>query len=446
MTLRDYYFPQEYKALIRLGLPITVGQIGMTIQGLADTIMVGRHSTAELAAAGFVNNIFNLAVLVCFGFTMGSVSQIGAYYAQGRKGEMVSLLKSGLAADALQCCLVMAVMVLFYLGLPYMGQPEELMPLMLPYYLVLLVSLPFVSLGGAFKQFFDSQGDTWVAMVITLVGNLWNILFNALWIFGLCGFPELGLYGAGLATLTSRLFMFLLYVVAYLALPRYREYRILWRSQGLHRRQVGLLSRLGWPISVQMGMEAAAFSLCAILLGWVGASALAAHQVMMNVSMMVYLFYIGIGSAVTIRVSNYHGLADRTGICRAAHAGYQLILLVGLVASGTVFFFRHDLSAIFTDSREVADIVASMAWPLILYQIGDGMQTNYAGALRGLGDVKPLMRYSFIAYLVISLPLSYLFGNVLGGGAFGVWMGFPFGLTTAGVLYLLRFRRVVRRY
>jgi MATE family multidrug resistance protein len=446
MSLKDYYYPHEYKALVRLGLPITVGQIGMTLQGVADTIMVGRHATTELAAAGFVNNIFNLAILISFGFTMGSISQIGAYYAQQRQRDMVAVLKSGLASDLLQCLGVMVAMVVFYVALPYMGQPQELLPLMRPYYLVLLASLPFVSIGGGYKQFFDSKGDTWVAMVITLIGNVWNIVFNALLIFGLCGFPELGLLGAGIATLSSRVAMALLYVAAYFFMPRYAAYRDLWHQEHIHRRYVGLLNRLGWPIAVQQGLEAASFSLCAILLGWIGTTALAAHQVMMNVAMIIFLFYIGIGSAVSIRVSNYHGVADRTGIYHATYAGHQLIFLVGAVMCTLVCLFRRDIAGVFTDSQEVADVVASMVLPVVLYQVGDGMQCNYVNALRGLGDVKPLMRYSFIAYIVISLPLSYLFGNVMGGGAMGVWMGFPFGLTTAALLFCRRFHKVLRRY
>ncbi len=444
MTLKNLYYPQEYRALVRLGLPITVGQIGMTVQGLADTIMVGQHATTELAAAGFVNNIFNLAVLICFGFTQAAISQTGSAYARGEKAEMVTLLKSGLLADLLQCLFIMLAMAAFYVVLPHLGQPEELLPLMRPYFLVLLASLPFISIGGAYKQFFDSKGDTWVAMTITLIGNVWNILFNALWIFGLCGFPELGLMGAGWATLFSRALMVALYVAAYFLLPHYADYRTLWRQVHVQARLVGVLRRLGWPVAVQQGMEAASFSLCAIMLGWVGASALAAHQVMMNVSMLIFLFYIGIGTAVSIRVSNYHGLRDRTGIQRAATAGYQLIFLVGVVASSLVFIFRYHLAGVFTDSAEVSAIVATMVWPVILYQVGDGMQSNYVNALRGLGDVKPLMRYSFIAYVLISLPLSYLFGNVLGWGAFGVWMGFPFGLTTAGILFYRRFRKVMQ--
>jgi MATE family multidrug resistance protein len=444
MRLRDIYYPNEYKALLRLGLPITVGQIGMTLQGVADTVMVGQHSTAELAAVGFVNNIFMLAILLCVGFTMGAISQIGSSYARGRKAEVVALLKSSLVADGLQCLCVVAAMVAFYLAMPYIGQPVELLPIMQPYYLILLASLPFVSVAGGYRQFFDCKGDTWVSMAVTLAGNAWNIIFNALLIFGLCGFPEMGLVGAGWATLSSRIVMLLLYMAAYHLMPRYAEFRSLWRGARVSRQSVLTLSRLGWPIGVQQGMEAASFSLCAIMLGWVGASALAAHQVMLNVAMIIYLFYIGIGSAVSIRVSHFSGLADRSAIRHSASAGFQLILLVGLVMSSIVVLLRHDISALFTDSADVASIVVGLVWPMMLYQVGDGMQTNYSNVLRGLGDVKPLMRYSFVAYVVISLPCSYLLGIVCGLGAFGVWMGFPFGLTTAGLLYLKRYREHFR--
>jgi MATE family multidrug resistance protein len=156
------------------------------------------------------------------------------------------------------------------------------------------------------------------------------------------------------------------------------------------------------------------------------------------------LFYIGIGSAVSIRVSNFFGLNDYANIRRTASAGLQFILTVGLIICAIVIYFRHDIATLFTDSKEVSDIVSTLVWPMLLYQVGDGMQCNYSNVLRGLGDVKPLMRYSFIAYVIISLPFSYLFGNVIGFGAFGVWIGFPVSLTTAGVLYLRRYRKVMR--
>ena len=444
MNLRQIFYPKEYGPLLRIGIPITIAQLGLTLQGIADNIMVGWHSTEELAAAGFVNNIIMLVNLLCIGYSMGSVSQIGSRYSQGRYAEIVSFLKSGFVANGIQCAIIMLVMVLFYFVIPYLGQPEELLPLIKPYYLIGLSSLPFLVIGTTFKQFTDSTTQTTISMLIMIAGNVWNVIFNYLLIFGKFGFPELGIEGAGWATMSSRILMVLLYLAIFFGKKSFKKYSIHWRARHASRREVGLLNRIGWPIAIQMGMEVASFALVAIPLGWIGTTALAAHQVMINVSSLIFLFYIGVGSAVSIRVSNYHGLGDYRGVRHAAHAGYEMILVLSVVLSTLAILFRNHIGGWFTDSQEVSAAVASLVIPIILYQFGDGMQANYVNALRGFGDVKKLMLYSFIAYILISLPLSYIFGIVMEGGVFGIWMGFPFGLTTAGILYLRRFLKVTR--
>ena len=444
LNLDRYYYPREYRALFKLGVPITIGQVGLTLQNLADNIMVGQHSTEELAAAGFVNNMFILALLLTLGYSISSVSQIGSLYTQKRTERIVAVLKSSIIADLLQGLLIVCFLIGLYLCLPYLGQPEELLPLMQPYLVIQILSLPFMVVTGAFRQMTDSINDTAVAMTIMLIGNVWNILFNWLLIFGNCGFPEMGIIGAAWATFSSRVLMLVIYLAFFFLSGRYAAYTKHWKAVRATRKDVLFLNRLGWPIAIQMGMETASFSLVAVFLGWMGTNTLAAHQVMINVANAIFMFYIGISSAVSIRVSNHNGLCNRVGVRQAAFAGYQMIVVLGIVLSITAIIFRHDISVLFTDSSEVAAIVASLAVPLVLYQFGDGMQATFANALRGLGDVKKLMKYSFIAYIVISLPMSYLLGVVFQWGAFGIWMGFPFGLTTAGLLYLRRFLRVSR--
>lgn len=438
------YYPKEYKALLKLGIPITIGQLGLTLQNLADNIMVGRHSTEELAAAGFVNNLFVLAILLTLGYSIGAVSQIGSLYTQNKKERIVEILKSSIVADLLQGIVIVLALVGLYVGLPFMGQPEELLPMMRPYLVIQIASLPFMVLSGAFRQMTDSINDTAVAMTIMLIGNVWNIFFNWVLIFGNLGAPEMGIIGAAWATFSSRVVIAILSFMVFFLRPKYKVYREFWKTAKIMKRDVLLLNRLGWPIAIQMGMETASFSLVAIFLGWLGTNVLAAHQVMLNVANAIFMFYIGISNAVSIRVSNYNGLKDMHGVKQAAYAGWEMILTLGLVLSVVAFMYCDRISYLFTDSEEVAAIVASLALPLVLYQFGDGMQCTFANALRGLGDVKKLMWYSFLAYMVISLPLSYLFGIVMKGSAFGIWMGFPFGLTTAGLLYLRRFKKQLK--
>lgn len=438
------FYPKEYKALLKLGIPITIGQLGLTLQNLADNIMVGRHSTQELAAAGLVNNLFILAILLTLGYSIGAVSQIGALYSQKRKERIVSILKSSILADSLQGLLIVLALIGLYVALPYMGQPDELVPLMRPYLVIQIASLPFMAVSNAFKQTTDSINDTAVSMTIMLIGNVWNIFFNWVLIFGHFGAPEMGIIGAAWATFSSRVVIFILSVLVFFVRPKYKQYTQYWHTAKLNRKDVFLLNRLGWPIAIQMGMETASFSLVAILIGWLGTNNLAAHQVMLNIANAIFMFYVGISNAVSIRVSNYNGLNSMQGVRHAAFAGYHIILALGIVLSIIAFSFRHDVSLLFTDNEEVANIVAVLAFPLVLYQFGDGMQCTFANALRGLGDVKKLMWYSFLAYIVISLPLSYIFGITLHWGTFGIWMGFPFGLTAAAVLYLKRFLKMTK--
>lgn len=439
-----FYFPKEYKALLRLGIPITIGHLGMTMQNLADNVMVGRHSTEELAAAGFVNNMFILAVLLTLGYSVGAVSQIGALHAQRRPERIVEVLRSSVVTNLLQGALVIMALCLLYCSLPFMGQPEELLPLMRPYLVIQICSLPFMLVTNAFKQFTDSINDTVVAMCTVLAGNLWNIVFNWLLIFGHCGFPEMGLEGAAWATFSSRLLILLLTLAVFFLHPRYREYVRLWHTARANRRDMTVLNRLGWPISIQMGMEVASFSLVAVFLGWIGTTVLAAHQVMLSLTNVIFMFYVGIASAVAIRVSHYNGEGNLRGVRQAALSGWEMVFCLGVALSIAAFSLRYEVSELFTDNDEVAAVVATLAYPLVLYQLGDGIQVIFANALRGIGDVKKLMKYSFIAYILISLPLSYVLGIALGWGAFGIWMAFPFGLSTAALLYLRRFLRVSR--
>lgn len=439
-----YYYPREYKALLKLGIPITIGQIGMTLQNLADNMMVGQHSTQELAAAGLINNLFILALLLTVGFSIGAVPVIGSLYAQHRKREIASTLKSSIVADTLQGMAVLLALVVLYFCLPYMGQPVELVPLMKPYLLIQIASLPFAFLFNPFRQCTDSINDTSVSMIITLLGNALNIFLNWVLIYGNLGCPELGIIGAGWATFSSRVLMCLLAVAVFFFRPKYREYVQYWKKSSWSKQELFKLNKLGWPIAIQMGMEVASFSIVAIFAGWLGTNDLAAHQVMLAVSNIVFMAFMGISTAVSIRVSNHMGLNNRLGIRHATLAGWQIAIFVSAVLSSVVFLFRHEVSLLFTDNEEVAKIVAVCVYALILYQLGDGMQCTYLNALRGIGDVKKLMQYSFVAYIVISMPLSYFFSIPLGWGTFGIWMGFPFGLTVAGILYMRRFLRLTK--
>ena len=362
----------HYGALIRLGLPIIVGQVGMIVLGFADTLMIGHHSTEELGAASVVNNLFNLCIIFSTGFSYGLTPVVGSLCGQGRKGEAGQALVCSLAANGLVALILMAVMGTLYLNIGNLGQPAELIPLVKPYYLTLLFSLPFVLWFNGFKQFTDGIGDTRTAMWVLLGGNAMNIAGNYVLIYGKLGFPELGLLGAGLSTLNARMAM-----VAAMAIIVYRGKRFVPYKRGI--RQLGWsgkvfrrLNALGWPVGLQMGMETAAFSLSTLMVGWLGTMELAAHQIMLTLSQLTFMVFYGMGAAVAVRVSHYTGQGDYAGVRQTAYAGFRLILGLGCILTAAVFVLKGQVGGWFTDSAEVTAAVEALFLPFLIYQLGDG--------------------------------------------------------------------------
>lgn len=434
-------YKQHLAALAKLGLPIMIGQLGIIVLGFADTMMIGHHSTAELAAASFVNNMMNLAIIFGTGFSYGLTPIVGALFGRGEKAEAGQALRCSLLSNALVAAALMAVMGALYFFIADLGQPRELLPFIRPYYLVVLLSLLPMLLFNGFKQFTDGITDTKTAMWLLLAGNVMNIIGNYALIYGKAGLPEMGLLGAGISTLASRVAMAVAFALIFARSRRFNRYKVGFLRRGWSRGVVRRLNVLGWPIALQMGMETASFSLTTIMVGWLGTVALASHQVMLTVSTFTFMIYYGLGAAISIRVSNFHGKGDTHGVRRTATAGFLLMVALEVVLSSAVAACGSHIGWWFTDNAQVASAVASLIVPFLIYQFGDGLQITFANALRGISEVKVLMAIAFVAYFVISLPVAYLFGFTFGWGLVGIWLSTPFGLTTAGALMWLRFRQ-----
>lgn len=422
-----------------------IGQLGIIILSFADTMMVGRCGTAELGAASFVNNMFNLVIVFSTGFSYGLTPFVGNHYGRGENASVGRILKNALAVNAVVAAGLMALMFILYLNIHRLGQPAELLPLMRPYYIVLLISLLFVLLFNAFKQFADGITDTVTPMVILLGGNVVNIFLNWMLIYGKWGMPRMGLLGAGIATLTARMLMLLCFVAVFFVAKRYRPYVQGFKESSVNRADFAALNRMGMPVGLQMGMETASFSLSTIMVGWLGTVALAAHQVMLTVGQLGFMMYYGMAAAVAVRASNFHGQGDIPRVKENVSAGFNIILVMAAAVSIPLLIMRNRIGFLFADSAEVAAMVAQLVIPFAIYQFGDGLQCNYSNALRGISDVKMVMVYAFIAYFLISLPSAYFFGFVFDWGLTGIWMSFPLGLTCAGLLFWRRYRRSIRK-
>ena len=320
-------------------------------------MMVGRCGTAELGAASFVNNMFNLVIVFSTGFSYGLTPFVGNHYGRGENASVGRILKNALAVNAVVAAGLMALMFILYLNIHRLGQPAELLPLMRPYYIVLLISLLLVLLFNAFKQFADGITDTVTPMVILLGGNVVNIFLNWMLIYGKWGMPRMGLLGAGIATLTARMLMLLCFVAVFFVAKRYRPYVQGFKESSVNRADFAALNRMGMPVGLQMGMETASFSLSTIMVGWLGTVALAAHQVMLTVGQLGFMMYYGMAAAVAVRASNFHGQGDIPRVKENVSAGFNIILVMAAAVSIPLLIMRNRIGFLFADSAEVAAMV-----------------------------------------------------------------------------------------
>lgn len=433
----------NYKKIIRLGTPIVIGQLGNVILGFIDTMMVGQYSADALSASGFVNNLFNLGIIALLGFSYGATPIIGAYFGRKENDNVGASFKDSIWANTIAGTIILSIYTLIYFNLHRLGQPEELLPLMRPYFLALLFSLPFTTMFNTLKQFTDTVAATKTAMWVIMIGNVTNIVLNYLLIYGIAPFPEMGLTGAGIATLAARILMVAVFIIFIMRENRFKQFFAGFSSRRIEKKEIAVMCKTGAPLAMQMGMETASFSLASLLMGWLGATELAAFQVMCITGSLCFLVYYGIGAAASIRISHHRGRNEWMKVKITADAGFHIIMAAAIILSTFIALFHRQLAMIFTPDKAIQTMFASLLIPMLVYQASDGIQINYSNALRGIAVTKPLMGYAFVAYICISLPASYLFAFTFGMGAVGVAMGFPLGLTTAALFYYFRFRKEV---
>ena len=438
-------YREDYSATIKIGVPIVLGQLGIVVVGLVDNIMVGHFSTSDLAAASFVNSVFNIPILFGMGFSYGLTPLVGQFFGRGDKFRVGGLLRNSLLANFMIGLFLSVVMGIMYLNVHRMGQPEELLPLIRPYFLLQLTSLVFVMMFNSFKQFADGITDTKTSMWIMLSANLLNIIGNSLLIYGVWGLPALGLKGAGISTLTSRIFMFVAFAILFFRKQSYRRYLVGYHRTTYNTGDLKVLNRMGMMVGLQMGMETALFSISGVMIGWLGTVPLAAHQVVASISTLGFMVYYGVGSAVSIRVSNFFGRGDIAGVRRATLAGTHLLGLLAISVSVFFLLVREHIGWLYTSSEDVVNLVAVLMVILVFYQFGDSLQIIFANALRGVADVTSMAVISFIGYFVIALPVSYICGFVLDWGIEGIWLGYPVGLTLTGGMMCWRFYYFLRK-
>lgn len=431
--------------ILKIGLPIMLGQMGVILVGFIDNIMVGWYGTPELGAASFVNNFLNLAFVFAMGFSYGLTPLVSGSYARAN-GKLHSLLKNSFVLNLLVGVILTLIMWICLINLHWFKQPSELIPLIKPYYTIQLVSIiPLIVFYG-YKQFVDGVGSTKVSMSAILISNAINVLFNWLLIFGKFGLPELGLVGAGLGTLFSRLIMLGILIYEVHGTDRFRKifHQNKSTQSQLNGAVIRKLTQIGLPSGVQMGLETGSFSIAVIMVGWIGTVELAAHQVVTTIGTLGFMMFYGMSAAVMIRVGHFYELKQPIEIQKVVQSGLKIQL--GMVATLILFLItlRFQIPKIFSNDQEVIGLVSVLIFPLVAYQVSDMLQILFSNALRGMQDVKFTAWAAAFCYIFLTVTVAYIFGFVLKWGIIGVWSAFFVGFTTLASLLIYRYRRVLK--
>ncbi len=418
-----------------------ISQLGHIFVGVADSIMVGQLGTKPLAAVALGNSIFAMIMVFGIGLTNGLTPLVAR--SDGKRQTHVPgvLLRHSFWLNLVSAVSLVAVILSIIPFTKYMGQDLEVLKLAIPYLIIIGVSLIPMMLFMTFKQFAEGLSDTKTAMILTLCVNVINILLNYALIYGKMGFPELGMAGAGWATLIARIIMMVLMWLYITRHKRFEKYELGLRVRHYRQKILRRLLQVGVPTGLQYIFEVSAFSLAAIFAGAINAVALAAHQIAINIASVSYMAVTGLGAAATVRVGNQAGKNDIPNLKTAS----QTILYMALAWMGfsglVIFFFRNQLAGFYTDDPAVLELAAKMLIVVVVFQLSDGLQNVALGALRGLTDVKVPTFITFAAYWMLTLPLAFLASRAPEWGAMGIWYALAFGLTISSLLLWTRFQR-----
>ncbi len=435
-------YREHYKSTFWLAYPVVLSQLGHILVTVTDSVMAGRIGTAQLAAASLGNSIFTITLVFGLGISF-SITPLVAR-ADGRKNHtrIALILLNGLVLNTGMGVLLFLAFWGLSPFIAYLNQPAEVVRLAIPYVNILFLSMVPLMVFQAFKQFAEGLSLTRQSMYISIFANVVNVVLNYVLIYGKLGLPALGLNGAAWATFISRVLMAIMMAAFIYFSPRFGRYRHYLRRQHISWTHMSRMFKIGLPISLQMIFEMGAFSFSAVMIGWVGARDLAAHQIALNVASVTYMMASGISAAATIRVGKLRGSGDLHG----AHVAGNSSLILGalfMAGSATLIILGKDLIPhLYVKDMAVHALASKLLIIAAVFQLSDGVQVVGLGALRGLEDVKVPSMISLFSYWLIALPIGFALGFWLDLAAVGIWLGLFTGLTIAALLLFFRFRKL----
>ncbi|HMN24294.1 MAG: MATE family efflux transporter [Ignavibacteriaceae bacterium] len=429
----------EISKTFKLAYPVIIGQLGVIMMGVVDSIMVGKLGSVPLAAASLGNSLIFLILIIGIGSSV-VVSPIVAILVGGKRfSECGVYFRQSLLVNIVLSIIMAGIILIGINYIQYLNQPKEVIELAIIYMTIVGLSAIPLMLFQTYKQFIEGLSIMKPAMIIAILANIINAFVNWILIFGELGFPKLGLAGAAWATFLSRVFMAVVIMIYVMRNQKYKQYDVTFHFRGINIPVIKKLLSLGLPSGFQYFFEVGAFTFAVIMIGWIGANELAAHQIAINLASITFMAVLGISQAASIRVGNAMG---EQNIPNVRKAGFTAIALGGGIMSlaGITFILLHNyLPTLYIDDEAVISIASRLIIIAALFQLSDGTQAVGIGVLRGLTDVKGPTIITFIAYWIISLPIAYVLAFYFNLGVDGVWIGLLIGLTVSAILLTFRF-------
>ena len=452
MNLSQY--TKEFSYNIKLAYPVILGMLGHTLISIVDNIMVGNLGSTELAAVSLGGSFVFIGMSLGIGFSTAITPLVSMADAEKDDKKIRSVFHHGLLSCVILGVFIFTLIVLAKPIMYIMHQPKEVIDLASPYIDWVAFSLIPVIIFQGYKQFADGLSRTKYSMYAIFMANIIHILINYMLIYGVWIFPKLGIIGAALGTVISRILMvvFMHYIMKNNAQlnPYFKNFSF----REIKKTMLKKIASLGIPSAMQMLFEVALFTAAIWLCGSIGKTSQAANQIALTLATTTFMFAMGLSVAATIRVGNNKGLMDFKNLIIVARSVFLLAIILETFF-GILFVILHNfLPHLFlnmenvnqaVENKEVIIIASKLLLVAAVFQISDGIQVVVLGALRGLQDVKVPMYITFVAYWVVGFPISFFLGKYTDLEAVGVWIGLLAGLSTAALFLYLRFHKLTKQ-
>ncbi len=428
----------QVPGIVGLALPIVMGLAASTLIGVTDSLMLAPLGPVPLAAVGLTGAVAVLFYAAIYGVLSALSVQIGAAWGAGEGRRIAGILRSGLALGLLVGCGGAVLMGAIWPLLPLLGQPAEVLAAMPAYYACICAFLIPYAVLTAFKSAFEAVGRPWLGTGFAFLAVAINVPLNYVLIWGIGPFPQLGLTGAGIASLMAEGIALVVAFLWWLYAPSMRRLRL---RRAVERREMGLTFREGAPLGAMYIVETASVSVATLMIGAFGTVALAGNQVAQSVGGVLYMMPLGVAGAVAIRVAQERGAGNAAALRPIALAALA-VSMVWLTGAALLLALQGEaIARLVTDDAEVVAVAAAIFLVFAPMQISDAVQSSMLGALRGLSDTAWPAVVSAVAYWPVALPLGWVLAHPVGMGPAGVWAGFILALAGAGLALSLRFWR-----